>query len=358
MKALSSDERIGQNSLIKNHRTPATINDVASLAGVSIATVSRVINGTTPVSEVTSTKVRNAISTLNYYPRSAARVLATQKTNTIGLVLPEISGFYFSPLLRGIEEGIRGSDYDLLVHSAVFRQESGGLLPIKLGEHNTDGLIIFAASFNDQEISRLYNLGFPVVLLHQTPPNDFDIPCVTIENKAGALKLVNHLIDCHGSQNIGFLSGPPEHEDSYWREMGYRESLASHGLPVNPDMIAFGGFNAENARNSVEHWLISGLKLDAIFAGDDDAATGAITAIRQAGKRVPEDIAVVGFDDIYISQYFSPPLTTIRAPIEQAGYTAAQQLIRLIHQEPVDPLVLLPTTLIIRQSCGCNGSKN
>lgn len=340
----------------KKYHHPTTINDVASLAGVSIATVSRVINGSTPVSDVTTNKVREAITTLNFTPHSAARTLATKKTNTIGLILPEISGFYFSPLLRGVEEGIRGNDYDLLVHSAVFRQESGGFLSVKLGEHNTDGLLIFAASLRDQEISRLYNLGFPMILLHQSPPNNFEIPCVTIENKAGAVKLINHLIDCHGFRNIGFLSGPSEHEDSYWREMGYRESLTSHGLPVSPDLIAFGGFNAVNAQDSVEQWLKSGVKFDAIFAGDDDAATGAITAIRHAGKRVPEDIAVVGFDDIYISQYLSPPLTTIRAPIEQAGYTAVQQLIHLIHQEPVEPLVLLPTTLIIRQSCGCTGS--
>jgi DNA-binding LacI/PurR family transcriptional regulator len=342
--------------LVKNHRHPATINDVASLADVSIATVSRVINRTVSVKEATASKVREAITKLDFTPHSAARMLATKKTNTIGLVLPEISGYYFSPLLRGIEEGIRGNDYDLLVHSAVFRQESGEYLSVKLGEHNTDGLLIFAASLRDQEISRLYNLGFPMVLLHQSPPNDFEIPCVTIENKAGALKLVNHLIDRHGYRNIGFLSGPAEHEDSYWREMGYRESLFSHGLSINPDLISFGGFNAGNAHDSVEQWLKSGVKFDAIFAGDDDAATGAITAIRRAGKRVPEDIAVVGFDDIYISQYFSPPLTTIQAPIEQAGYTAAQQLIRLIHQEPVEPLVLLPTTLIIRRSCGCTGS--
>lgn len=339
--------------MIKNPRHPATINDVATLAGVSIATVSRVINGTTPVTELTTRKVREAISALNFTPHSAARVLATKKTNTIGLTLPEISGFYFAPLLRGIEEGIRGSGYDLLVHSAVFRQELGEVIPAKLGEYNTDGLLIFAASLSDQEISRLYNLGFPMVLLHQSPPKNFDIPCVTIENKAGAEKLVNHLIDHHGYRNIGFLCGPPEHEDSYWREMGYREALSHHGIPVNPDLITYGGFSTIPAQESVEKWLKQDIQLDAIFAGDDDAATGVITAIRHTGKRVPEDIAVVGFDDIYISQYLSPPLTTIRAPIEQAGYTAAQQLIRLIHQELVESLILLPTSLIVRRSCGC-----
>lgn len=336
-----------------HQRHPATINDVASLAGVSIATVSRVINGSSPVSVTITTRVRAAITTLNFVPHYAARVLATKKTNTIGLLLPEISGFYFSPLLRGIEDGIRGKGYDLLVHSAVFRQESGERPIVKLGEHNTDGLLVFAASLRDEEISRLYNLGFPMVLLHQSPPNGFEIPCVTIENKAGAYKLINHLIEVHGYRKIAFLAGPVTHEDSYWREMGYREALSDHGLTYQPGLVSIGWFDTKIAQDSVTEWLNKGVEFDAIFAGDDDSATGAITAIQHAGLRVPEDIAVVGFDDIYISQYLSPPLTTIHAPIEQAGYAASQQLIRLIHQETVDPLVLLPTELIIRRSCGC-----
>jgi DNA-binding LacI/PurR family transcriptional regulator len=342
-----------QFPLKRNYRQPATITDVASLAGVSIATVSRVINGTTPVAEATASKVRRAINSLNFTPHSAARILASKKTNTIGLILPEISGYYFSPLLRGIEEGIRGSGYDLLVHSAVFRSASGDRPIIKLGEHNTDGLLVFAASLSDEAISRLYNLGFPMVLLHQSPPNGYDIPCVTIENKAGAYKLINHLIEGHDYHNIAFLAGPVTHEDSYWREMGYREALSAHGFTYQPGLVSIGRFDAKIAQNSVTEWLNNGVKFDAIFAGDDDGATGAITAIQHAGLRVPEDIAVVGFDDIYISQYLAPPLTTIHAPIELVGYTASQQLLHLIHQETIDPLVLLPTELIIRRSCGC-----
>lgn len=345
-----------RSSLKRHQRHSATITDVASLAGVSIATVSRVINGTTRVSVAAATKVRAAITTLNFVPHSAARVLATKKTNTIGLILPEISGFYFSPLLRGIEDGIRGTGYDLLVHSAVFRQESGERPTVKLGEHNTDGLLVFAASLSNEEIARLYTLGFPMVLLHQSPPKGFEIPCVTIENKAGAFALTEHLITVHGYRKIAFLEGPVTHEDSYWREMGYREALSAHGLKHDPGLVSIGRFDAKIAQNSVTEWLNSGVEFDAIFAGDDDGATGAITAIQHAGLRVPEDIAVVGFDDIYISQYLSPPLTTIHAPIEQAGYAASQQLIRLIHQETVNQLVLLPTELIIRRSCGCTWS--
>lgn len=342
---------------MKYHHHP-TINDVASLAGVSIATVSRVINGTSPVSAEASTRVRAAIARLNFVPHSAARVLATNKTNTIGLILPEISGFFFSPLLRGIEEGIRGKGYDLLVHSSVSRHENGDSPTTKLGEHNTDGLIIYAASVSEEAIIQLYNHGFPMVLLHQSPPQGIELPCVTFENKAGALKIVNHLIEVHGYQKIAFLAGPDSEEDSYWRELGYREALSMHGIPFNPDLISLGSFDTAIANQSVTEWLNRGVKFEAIFAADDDSAMGAFTALQHAGLRVPEDTAVVGFDDIYISQYLSTPLTTIHAPIELAGLTAAQQLVLLIHQETVEPLVLLPTELVIRRSCGCTGSQD
>lgn len=337
---------------------PPTISDVASLAGVSIATVSRVINGTTPVSAGVTAKVRAAIAKLHFIPHSAARVLAMKKTNTIGLILPEISGFFFSPLLRGIEESIRGKGYDLLVHSSVSRHEDGESPTVKLGEHNTDGLLIYAASVSDDEIIRLYNHGFPMVLLHQTPPPNLDIPCVTFENKAGILRLMHHLIEDHGYRKIAFLAGPETEEDAYWREQGYREALSSHGIPYNPDLVANGGFDTAIAQQSVSEWLRQGARIEAIVAADDDSAMGAMTALQHADVRVPEEIAVVGFDDIYISQYLSPPLTTIHAPIESAGFSAAGQLIRLIHQETVEPLMLLPTQLIIRRSCGCNGSQD
>jgi DNA-binding LacI/PurR family transcriptional regulator len=214
-------------------------------------------------------------------------------------------------------------------------------------------LLVFAASLDEAEIIRLHANGFPMVLLHQSPPAGCDIPCVTIENKAGALKLMNHLIEVHGYKHIAFLAGPESEEDSYWRELGYREALSTHGMKIDPGLISTGYFDTSVAQASVAKMLKNGTKFDAIFTGDDDSATGAITAIQQAGLRVPEDIAVVGFDDIYISQYLSPPLTTIRAPIEKAGYTAAQQLIRLIQHETVEALVLLPTEIIIRRSCGC-----
>ena len=171
-------------------------------------------------------------------------------------------------------------------------------MTIKLGEYNTDGLLIFTDSLEESEISRLYNLGFPMVLLHQTPPNGFDIPCVTIENKAGAKKLVDHLIEVHGYQKIAFLSGPATEEDSKWREMGYRESLFAHNIPFDPGLISLGAFDAEIAHKSIVQWLNNGVNFEALFAGDDEAATGAITAFKHAVSVSPK---ISPWSDLMIS---------------------------------------------------------
>lgn len=333
--------------------TRATIADVAELAGVSIATVSRVINQTGPVAGETAAQVHAAIAELKYVPHAAARGLASRRTQTLGLLLPGISDQFSAAMLRGIEAGAREGGYDLLIHSTHVESGAGPAPRRRLGEHNTDGLLIFTDSLDNAELTRLYQLGFPMVLLHRSPPDGLTIPCVTFENKSGARQLIDHLIERHGYRRIAFLAGPEEHEDSYWREMGYRESLAAHDIPFDPALVARGGFNQEQAQRSVENWLAHNMELEAIFSGDDEAGIGVLAALQQANRRVPADIALVGFDDIDVSRYLNPPLTTVRAPIEQAGREAARQLVTLIRSGRADPLVLLPTELVIRRSCGC-----
>ncbi|HXV99226.1 MAG TPA: LacI family DNA-binding transcriptional regulator [Anaerolineae bacterium] len=329
-----------------------TIAHVAERAGVSIATVSRVINGTGPVTEETAAQVRTAITELKYVPYAAARSLASKKTNMLGLLLPEVGSDFMSPLLHGIEIAARENDFGLLIST-----ESRSSTPFHrpLGEHNTDGLLIFTNSLNEAELTHLYERRFPLVLLHQSPPTGLNIPCITFENKSGARKLVDHLIETHSYRGIAFLRGPEDNEDSSWRELGYREALEAHHLPFDPALVATGGFSAAGARAPVMSWLNDGVAIEAIFAGDDATASGVISVLREAGKRVPEDIAVVGFDDLPTSRYLTPPLTTIHAPIEQAGYEAARQLGQLIRYRQAESLVLLPTELVIRRSCGCTG---
>jgi DNA-binding LacI/PurR family transcriptional regulator len=325
-----------------------TISDVAKQAGVSIATVSRVLNNSNRVSPATAQRVNDAISELGFVPRTAARVLASRKTHIIGLILPEIAGAFFSAILRGIEAEVRQAGYGLLIHST-----QGGHSTRPLGEHNTDGLLIFTNSLEKDELSHLHRTRFPSVLLYETPPEGVEIPVITIENKSGAEKLMDHLILRHNRRRIVFLQGPPENEDSYWREYGYRERLQAHGLPFDPALIGLGDFSEEQAYKTVQRMLMDGVHMDAIFAGDDESAIGAIRALRQSGVRVPEDVSVVGFDDIPLSAYFSPALTTVKAPIEQVGRQAVRQLLSLISHQPANPLTLLHTELVIRHSCGC-----
>jgi DNA-binding LacI/PurR family transcriptional regulator len=331
----------------KNH--PPTIADVARHAEVSIATVSRVLNRTTPVHAAKAARVHLAMEELQFVPRHAARVLASRRTNTIGLVLSEISGAFFPPMLKGIEASAHEAGYDLLIHST--QKEGPSRRP--LGEHNTDGLLIFTDSLDHRELHRLHDMNFPMVLLHQTPPDSLNIPAIAIENKDGAAMLVNHLIEKHGRRRIIFLRGPEGHEDSVWRERGYREALEAHNLNFDPALIASGGFDEDEAFVTIQKMLSDGPEFDAIFAGDDDSAIGAMRALKLAGRVIPGDVAVVGFDDVPFARYLSPALTTVRAPIEEVGREAVRQLARLMHGELAQALTLMRTELVIRESCGC-----
>jgi LacI family transcriptional regulator len=334
-----------------SNNNAATIQDVADLAGVSIATVSRVVNGKSPVVAETAQRVMDAIRELNYVPRAAARILASKRTNTLGLIVPEISGEFFAPMLSGIEAAAGEAGFDLLIHTTAYKKPE--MRRHTLGEHNTDGLLVFIGSMEMAELERLNSIGFPVVFLHQTAPEGLNIPVVTVENKKGAFWAVEHLIEVHACRRIVYLSGPDGNEDSGWRERGYRQALENHGITFDPALVVPGYYSSRRAEHTVRELLASGLKFDAIFSGDDLAAVGALSALREAGVRVPEDIKIVGFDDIPLARHLIPPLTTVHAPTEEVGRTATGLLVRLVHREPVEREILLPTELTIRQSCGC-----
>jgi len=337
----------------KNH--PPTIADVAERAKVSIATGSRVLNGTAAVQAEKAERVRLAMDELQFVPRHAARVLASRKTNTIGLVFSEIRGAFFPHLLKGIEAELRLAGYELLIYSTD-SQHPNQRKPI--GEHNTDGLLVFTTSLSPDELKRFYNINFPLVLLHETPPEGMNIPVITIENKDGAEMLVSHLIEKHGRRRIVFLRGPEGHEDSRWRERGYCEALGSHGIPFDPNLVSSGEFDEETGFLAIQKLLADGIEFDAVFAGDDDAAMGVYRALKTAGRLIPNDVAVVGFDDVQFSRYISPPLTTIRAPIEEVGREAVRQLIRQLNGGQAQALTLMRTELVIRESCGCVSYKS
>ncbi len=328
-----------------------TISDVARRAGVSISTVSRVLNATAVVDAGTAERVRAAIAELSYTPHSAARTLATRRTQTLGLLLPNIGGQFYTPLLRGIEAVASQAGYDLLIHSTS--TPAGASFRRALGEHNTDGLIIFTEAVDREELIRLNGMGFPVVLLYESAPQGVEMPSITIENRQGAQKIVEHLIEAHRRKRIVFLRGPQGNEDSDEREKGYRQALAAHRIVFDSGLLATGGFESGQAHAALKQILDKGTDFDAVFAGDDDNAVGVIQALQEAGLRIPQDVAVAGFDDSIFARLLAPPLTTVRAPIEQVGREGVRQLLRLIHGESDRARVTLPVELVIRQSCGC-----
>ena len=338
--------------MIKKYKR-ATIIDVAKHAGVSISTVSRVLNDSAPVDDEKAQKVRKAIKSLNYEPKAAARILASQKTETIGLLLPLISGDYFAGVLRGVERGVIEGGYDLLIHSTFTDMRPNSPYRRVLGEHNTDGLIVFSGSLEDKELVRLAEMQFPVVLLHRSSPGNLQIPSVTVENKNGAKQIVEHLIQAHNRRRIVYLRGPEEHEDSQWREIGYRQALKEARIPFDPALVGAGNFESRDAQDAIEAMLMDGVEFDAVFAGDDEAASGVLRALRFAGLRVPDQVSVVGFDDSNLAQHLVPALTTVDAHVEQAGYSAAKQLIQLVLRGEAEKITLLPTQMVFRRSCGC-----
>ena len=337
---------------MKKITTPSSIEDVARKAGVSISTVSRVINHTAPVSGAIVERVETAMRELDYTPRVAARNLATRRTTMIGVLLSDMLGDFFQPLLTGIETVARENGFEILISmTGVTRPQDQRVRPF--GPHNTDGLLIFAGSLTPDGVSEAYATGLPLVLIHQSSPEGLNIPRVTVENKAATRKIVEHLIITHRRRRIVLLRGPKDNEDARWRELGYREALTAHHIEVDPQLIGSGDFERDIARATIEKMLAVGAAFDAVFAGDDEAAVGVLMALEARGLRVPEDVSVAGFDDQRLATILHPPLTTVRAPTEQVGREAAHQLIQLIRTGSADPLTLLPTELVFRRSCGC-----
>jgi LacI family transcriptional regulator len=222
-----------------------------------------------------------------------------------------------------------------------------------LAEHTTEGLLIFADSLDDAELRRLASIDFPAVLMHQSAPAKTNIACVTVDNNLGTFQLMNHFIEVHGRRRIVHLRGEERHEDAIMREQGYRKALQAHNIPFNHDLVVMGGFNTEVARQSMQVLIKKGTQFDAIFAADDESASGAMMALREAGLRVPEDVVVAGFDDLNLAVHLTPPLTTVHSPIEQVAYLATDLLIRRIAGDDIPHETSLPTHLVIRSSCGC-----
>jgi LacI family transcriptional regulator len=335
------------------------LEDIARKAGVSRSTVSRVINNEGYVSETTRKKVMAVVEQEGFTPNPAARALVTQRTQVIGIVVPdplqEFLGYdnphYFSALLQNITDIAHQRDYATLLWVGHSAEDESRYYQRILKNRLMDGLLIVASvSSEEMLLKNLARNQTPFMLIGRPIHASNTVNYVAVDNARAAQQAVNHLLKL-GRRRIGTITGTSDNVDSQDRVMGYQHALRLAGIPVDPNLVIEGRYSREWGYRGMQQLL--DYKADAVFAGSDLIALGAMQAIQEAGLRIPDDIAVIGFDDSPLAEQVQPALTTVRQPIAQKGLLAVNSLLDLIEKRVEAPVqILLPTQLIVRESCG------
>ncbi|MFE3250133.1 LacI family DNA-binding transcriptional regulator [Streptomyces sp. NPDC059209] len=330
-----------------------TLEAVAELAGVGRGTVSRVVNGAPGVSAKARAAVETAITELNYIPNPAARSLVTSRTDCVALVIPESESRlaaepYFSAVIRGVSTELADTEMQLLLILVRDRRELDRLTRFAAARR-VDGVLLVSIHDDDPLPGLLEEMRMPTVLAGRRSPDE-SLSHVHSDNVGGAAAAVRHLIDS-GRTTIATITGPLDMDVGNSRLRGWREALAAHGTAPDERLVAVSDFTEEGGRTAMRDLLDRAPGIDAVFAASDVMAAGALTELRERGRRVPEDVAVIGFDDSVIARHTTPALTSVRQPIEAIG----RSITKLLLEEIAAPStahrqLLLPTTLVVRDS--------
>ncbi len=329
------------------------IEEVAKLSGVSRSTVSRVINNDPNVKESTRAHVLEVIRRVNYQPNSIARGLASGRTRIIGLVLPTAQSSLFTDpfypgLIQGITTACNARNYSVMLWLTNPEQESSKIHQLATNGL-LDGLVIASYLIDDPILEALTKAGLPFLLIGRHPSRD-NLNYIDVDNANGAREAVVHLLRL-GRSRIATITGPINMIAGLDRLAGYERAFRERGLSLDPALIVEGDFTESGGYNSMLRLIPH--NPDAVFIASDSMAMGALRALNEAGKRVPEDVAVVGFDDIPAAAHMDPPLTTIRQDIPRLGQLTSETLIQILSEGKTPPhRLVLPTELIIRSSSG------
>jgi len=323
-----------------------TIKDVARQANVSVATVSRALNGHENVADAVRKRVIHVASELRYSPHHAARSLSSRRTHTIGVVLPDLHGEFFSELMRGIDQVARERGLHLLVSSYHgLPEEQGAALRAMRGR--VDGLLVMSPYVGNTDfLTENLTPALPAVLINTLLPGG-DYAALSIDNYGGARAMMRHLIE-GGHRRIAFIAGPEDNFDAHERLRGYRDALAE-ALPDAKAWVLSGDFDEASGHRAGRELLSAQDRPDAVFAANDMMALGCLFAFNQAGVQMPRDVALVGFDDIPLARYVYPSLTTMRVNIAELGGRAMRALLDLPQAQP-QPSTQLAPELIVRDS--------
>lgn len=331
----------------------ATIKDVAAYAGVSVATVSAVINNNKYVSPDLTLRVHKSISALDYELNSLAQGLKKRTSQTIGLIISDITNPFFTSVVRGVEDVANAHNYSLILGNTDEDQQKEMSYMRLLESKRTDGMIVAHHMAGNYGYLRSWlTHQFPLVNIDCIPA-DFNADAVVIDNVAGAHWAVEHLISL-GHKRIGIVSGIPGLTTTEERLAGYRQALAEHEIPYDPSLMAEGSSRINGGEQAVMHLLTQRTpRPSALFVTNGLMVIGALQAIARMGLRCPEDIALVGFDDFELAAVMRPRLTTVRQPTYEIGQKAAQLLFHRIEQHDAAPQIIrLQPQFIIRESCG------
>jgi len=326
--------------------TMVTVHEVARVAGVSAATVSRFLNGTARVSDEKRQAIESVIEELNYKPNVLAQNLKTGSSRTVGVLTQSLVSGYFSDALAGVDEALQGTGYAPLIVSGHWHAEEEAERIELLIARRVDGLVILSGNLKDAQILKL-SQRVPIVAFGR----ELDGPRAygfCLDNYLGACEAVEHLI-FQGHRHIAFIAGPSDHQDALARLAGYRDTLAKHRIKEKPQLIVAGDFQESAGLLAVERLLESGQRFSAMFCANDLTAYGARLALYRRGIRVPEDISIVGFDDLHSSMYTTPPLTTVRQPLFDVGRSLGRAIVKMINNEARE--VDVPQlNLVVRES--------
>jgi LacI family transcriptional regulator len=332
-----------------------TIKEVAKKAQVSTATVSRVLNKSGLVDEETRKIVLAAARELRYVPNATGRSLSMQRTDAIGLLMPDLYGEFFSEVIRGTDQAAQKNHFHILVSSSHnARHEIWRALEIMRGR--VDGLIVMSPHIDAQTLDSHLPKSLPVVLLNcYVEGASFDV--LNIDNFNGACRMMAHLAQ-HGYKRIAFINGTEKNYDAEERLRGYRAAVDEYGLEHYSCYEAKGNFSEESGYDAARIIMKCSPRPRAIFAANDSMAIGALSALRQQSVNVPADIALVGFDDIPIAQFIRPALSSVRVRISELGRLAIERIVHAIKEKNTHEKqrIIVPTTLIARESCGCTGA--
>ncbi|MEY9872898.1 DNA-binding LacI/PurR family transcriptional regulator [Streptacidiphilus sp. MAP12-33] len=330
-----------------------TLEAVAALAGVGRGTVSRVVNGAVGVSPRARTAVEQAIAELGYVPNRAARSLATSRADAIALIVPETetrlaSEPFFASIIRGVASEISDTELQLLLILVSTERERRRLAGF-LDGRRVDGVLMVSVHADDPVVELLERTGLPTVLGGRRSELE-PISYVNPDNLGGAWSAVRHLLGL-GRRRVATITGPLDMEASCVRLEGYRRALAEAGVPAEAELVAHGDFSEASGERAMTELLEREPGVDAVFVASDLMAAGAMRALRRAGRRIPADVALVGFDDAPLARHTEPPLTTVRQPSEEMGRAMA----RLLLEEIAAPgrshrQVILSTELVVRES--------